>query len=584
MSRLVALLFLATQGILMGQEVAPVLDISDGWKFRTGDGADHSRIELDESAWRPIETGRGWEDQGYPDYDGYAWYRLRFTVPEEWKEHDSFIERGALAVDLGRIDDVDETWFNGVKIGSTGSFPGKYEPAWQIPRRYVVPSELIRWGAENVLAVRVYDGAQSGGMCSGACSLSIAAWADLLKLEFDLQGTDGTFEHEGAAEVGVRIRNVSSKAVEGHLRWTVHSDEGDLIGAVPETPRFELSPGGGRRLTQPFDLSQPGFYRVDCEWILAGGIEGSAKSMIIGYRPLDVASPLTKEKDFEAFWMETRAQLSGVDPQFEVVRVPNRDSETHQVFEVRMRSLGGVRVGGWYEQPKGIDSKKVPAVLRVPGYGSNMAPTGRAERFAFFSFNVRGHGNSQDDVKGTPQNFWIRGLDDKDGYYYRGAYADCMRALDFLVTRPEVDIARIAITGGSQGGGLSLATAALDDRIALCAPDIPFLCDWRKYFKASKWPEIDQWIAAKEERSWESTLRTMSYFDALNLADRIKCPVFLGIGLQDAVCPAHTIFAVYNRLVGERSYRIYPRAEHRVGSGHEDLRYRWLNEQFQKGR
>jgi cephalosporin-C deacetylase-like acetyl esterase len=203
---------------------------------------------------------------------------------------------------------------------------------------------------------------------------------------------------------------------------------------------------------------------------------------------------------------------------------------------------------------------------------------------AILSFNVRGHGNSQEDVKGIPQNLWVRGLGDKDGYFYQGAYADCVRAVDFLVSRPEVDANRIGITGGSQGGGLSLATAALDPRIRLCAPDIPFLCDWRRYFRTTlmtdQWSEVDAWIKADGSRSLETTLRTMSYFDTLNLVDRIRCPVFMGVGLQDDVCPPATIFAVYNRITSSKEVRVYPEAQHWVGAPHDQERYRWIRERF----
>ena len=165
-----------------------------------------------------------------------------------------------------------------------------------------------------------------------------------------------------------------------------------------------------------------------------------------------------------------------------------------------------------------------------------------------FSFNPREHGNSQDDIKEKPRNYWIRGLDDKEGYYYQGAYLDCVRAVDFLCSRKEVDPERIAVAGGSQGGGLSLSTAALDSRISLCAPHIPFLTNWDLYFKTSHWPEMDKWIQAKESRTRQSTLKTMSYFDTMNMSAWIEYPVFMGVGLQDAICPPVTCFAVYNRV------------------------------------
>jgi len=557
-----------------------LLDISQGWKFRIGDQVNWSRADLDDSAWKSIKTGQPWETQGHPGYDGYAWYRLRLTVPSTWQEHAEFHEKGALAVSLGRIDDVDETWFNGTKIGGTGIVSDHYQSRWQALRRYVLPAELIRWGSENVLAVRVYDGSRAGGMYSGACSVSIASWTDLLHVRFDLRGGDGTFDQQQPPEIAVKIRNGSSKPTDGRLLWTVRTDEGKRIFETGETPRVKLQPGEEKLRSRALPLPGPGFYRVDCEWVFAEGTTIAGDSMVMGYRPGEIESPLTREQDFDAFWIETKKQLSKVDPRFKMIRIPDRDSKSHEVYEVKMQSLGNVQVAGWYERPKGNQPVKVPAVLRVPGYGSSMFPTGRAEPYVFFSFNVRGHGNSQKDVKGAPENYWIRGLDDKTGYFYQGAYADCIRALDFLVTQPEVDSERIAVTGGSQGGGLSLATAALDDRIHLCAPDIPFLCDWKKYFEVRKWPEIDQWIDAGEERTWQSTLRTLSYFDTLNMADRIKCPVVVGIGLQDGVCPAHTILAVYNRLGGEKSCRIYARSAHRVEAGHEGFRYRWMEEHF----
>ncbi len=243
-----------------------------------------------------------------------------------------------------------------------------------------------------------------------------------------------------------------------------------------------------------------------------------------------------------------------------------------------MHSLGNVRVAGWYEVP--AKPGRYPAILRVPGYGQNMRPINQFRDMAVFSFNVRGHGNSQQDVKGKPQDYWIRGLDDPGDYYYRGAYMDCIRAVDFLVSRSEVDPQRIAIMGGSQGGGFSFATAALDSRIVAAAPDIPFMADFVRYFQTSDWPEMDRWIVARPQRTWPRTLRTLSYFDTMNLAPWIQCPVFMGVGLQDPICPPGTNFTLYNRVPGKKAYRVYPFAGHGVGVGHRALVFSWLREQL----
>ena len=113
---------------------------------------------FDDSAWEELAVGTPWERAGKPDLDGFAWYRTRFDAPAEGAV------RGPLFLELGRIDDCDETYLNGERIGATGDMPPAYRAEWQTYRRYVVPRELVRWGGANVVAVRVYDGGGAGGI------------------------------------------------------------------------------------------------------------------------------------------------------------------------------------------------------------------------------------------------------------------------------------------------------------------------------------------------------------------------------------------------------------------------------------
>jgi cephalosporin-C deacetylase-like acetyl esterase len=543
-----------------------------------GDDQSWSDPSFRDSDWRIIQAGRSWEDQGFPDYDGYAWYRVHITIPTSVQTHPGFVLHQALRIELGKIDDVDEVWFNGKAIGRTGGFPEAYEPAWLTLRTYLIPADSIRWDEDNVVAIRVYDGAGEGGLYEGPYKLAIADWSDSIHMRFDIGQGNGIYVSPEPAPVEILLSNGTRSALSGQLHWTLETDEGDPLSS--RVAEISLPPQAERAFHFDFLPPDPGFYSIRCAFRSKTNSVTKSTAIVLGYRPEAIASPLTREADFDDFWQTTLAQLAAVDPQFQLTRTPSGDSETHDAYEVTLRSLDGVQVGGWYEMPKAPGVH--PAVLRVPGYGEAMQLTGRGAPLAILSFNVRGHGNSQGDVPGTPQDFWTRGLEDKNGYFYQGAYADCIRAVDFLVSRPEVDAARIGITGGSQGGGLSLATAALDPRIRLCAPDIPFLCDWEKYFRISNWPEVDAWLAADAGRSLEEAVRTMSYFDALNMADRIQCPIFLGLGLQDDVCPPATIFAVYNRLPGPKEYRVYPRAQHWVGPTHDSERFKWILSHFSK--
>ena len=520
--------------------------------------------------------GRPWESQGHPDHDGFAWYRKHFSLGASLKQDPAFARYQALRVNLGAIDDVDEAWVNGHRIGGTGTFPPNYGTAWQTQRWYTIPARFLKWEGDNVLAVRVFDGTGPGGMAAGPHRLQVANWTDQVRVEFDLGRGDGVFDKSSKLPIVLRVTNQSTDALQTIARWSIEDDEGTSLH-TSETP-VKLSAQGEQQLLCEFQPTAPGFFRAQCEIRIEDDEHRKSVSMILGLRPQSIRVPLTRQPDFDEFWEETLVALEKIPPAYNVVAMPELDSPTHRAFEVTMRSLDNVRVAGWYQCPKAEGQH--PVVLRVPGYTENMRPVPITDPIAIFSFNVRGHGNSQQDVSGKPEDYWIRGLDDKWGYFYQGAYADCIRAVDFLMSRKETDPRRIAVTGGSQGGGLSLVTAALDPRIAACAPDIPFLCDWVKYFKTTHWPEMDQWIAARESRSWESTLKTMSYFDALNFTDRIQCPVLLGLGLQDDVCPPATIFAVYNRLQTDKQYFVYPQDKHWVSPQHVVRKREWLQKLF----
>ena len=561
----------------VASSVAQTVDLSGEWRFKKGDDASWRQPDLVDTDWQPISTGSPWEQQGHPDYDGFAWYRRRFTVPTALRDAEAFALTQSLLLSLGRVDDVDETWFNGQRVGGHGTFPPNYAGDWQARRSYVVPNALVRWGEANVLAVRVYDGSGMGGLLGRRPLLRAATWREVVRLEWEPGLGDGLFTSPRPIAFQATLHNDSSRALSGDLHWSVEDDEGQELSR--STVAVALPAGRATPAVHSFQPSSPGFYKFVAT---LEPVDGTTLlfSKFTGYLPESIEAPLTREADFDAFWKETLAALAAVDPQFAVERKNDRDSATHEVYEIAMRSLGDVRVRGWYEKPK--TGTRFPVLLRVPGYGQNMRPTGSDAPIAFFSFNVRGHGNSQQDVSGLPANYWIRGLDDNRGYYYQGAYADCVRAVDFLAGRSELDPKRIGVTGGSQGGGLSLATAALDPRISLCAPNIPFLCDWVKYFKASHWPEMDKWIEARPERTWETTLKTMSYFDTLNMADRIRCPVLFSLGVQDPVCPPSTVFSVYNRLGGRKEFRAYPNDAHRVNGAHRAVLNAWIGREFSR--
>jgi Acetyl esterase (deacetylase) len=197
--------------------------------------------------------------------------------------------------------------------------------------------------------------------------------------------------------------------------------------------------------------------------------------------------------------------------------------------------------------------------------------------YAEFVLSIRGQGFL---MPGNIYNNWIVwGLDSKENYYYRGAYMDLVRGVDFLVSRPEIDSERIVAEGGSQGGALTMAACALDHRIAAGAPQVPFLSDFRDYFEIVDWPRsrFDRYLEQHPNDNWDRIYDLLSYFDIKNLSPRIKCPIIMGVGLQDNICPPHTNFAGYNQITGEKNYRIYHDQWHSVGAGWREFRTEFFN-------
>ena len=141
------------------------------WRFRTGDDRGYATPGFDDSVWEAIDVPGAWEQNGRPDYDGFAWYRLRFTLPAV-----SSKEPADAVLELGKLDDADETFVNGTALGQTGAFPPAFAGDRSAYRRYAIPAGALIWGGENVLAIRVFDGGGAGGLWSTTRDRPAETW------------------------------------------------------------------------------------------------------------------------------------------------------------------------------------------------------------------------------------------------------------------------------------------------------------------------------------------------------------------------------------------------------------------------
>jgi cephalosporin-C deacetylase len=285
----------------------------------------------------------------------------------------------------------------------------------------------------------------------------------------------------------------------------------------------------------------------------------------------DYTLPLTREPDFDAFWakMLRRSGEQPLDPASERIEYPVPGLT---VEKVSYEAFDGGRIVGWFLAPGGGPH---PTLVFFHGYSGNRGRIAdylgwALQGYTVLTWDVRGQcGESSDtaDYPGGRNSGWLTsGLLDPERYYFVRAYLDTVRALDYACSRPEVDRERIGVSGVSQGGGLSLAAAALDDRPKLCMPEVPAFGHFRRLLEvtqAAPWTDLTVYLQRRPE-DIEPAFRTLSYVELNNLAERIQCPTLVSVGLLDLLCPPSTIFTVYNRI---------PAAEKRIDTfafnGHE---------------
>lgn len=247
--------FLALTPVLLDAQI----DLNYAWKFRIGDDPAFAHAAFDDSSWDTLSVQKNWEDQGHPDYDGFAWYRLHFTAPASMRDAASV--PNAIRIDLGTIDDVDAVYLNGQLIGQTGRFQSDdegYTTAWDIPRRYLVAcgegqeEPRLHWDADNVLAVRVFDDGGPGGFFGNTPrQLVMAEIIDFVGLSG--QATLLPPATGDSAEIRFVLTNRYNQPVQG----SINIDRGQGKKGGNRSEAVVISPGQEAAFTLRESLAEP---------------------------------------------------------------------------------------------------------------------------------------------------------------------------------------------------------------------------------------------------------------------------------------------------------------------------------------
>ncbi len=301
--------------------------------------------------------------------------------------------------------------------------------------------------------------------------------------------------------------------------------------------------------------------------------------------PLDQLRQYRPERnepsDFDAFWHATLTETRShaLNAQFAPIDYGLRQIES---FDLTFAGFGGQPVKGWLNIPRNR-SGKLPAVVEYIGYGGGRGfPTDwltwASAGYAHLVMDTRGQGSAWskgdtpdlEPANSNPQfpGFMTRGVLNPQTYYYRRVFTDAVRAIEAARQHPAVDATRIAVTGGSQGGGISIAAAALEPSVQAAMPDVPFLCGYQRATEitsAHPYEEIARYCTVHRDKV-DQVFQTLAYFDGINFASRIRASALFSVGLMDEICPPSTVYAAYNYLAGPKDIRIY-RYNHHEGGG-----------------
>ena len=280
-------------------------------------------------------------------------------------------------------------------------------------------------------------------------------------------------------------------------------------------------------------------------------------------------SRVRKPDDFERFWEGVKAQTARIPLNPEVVAEPIRSSDDVETYQAFFTSIDHVRIASWYCLPASR-SGPLPAVLVVPGYQSDPGIPKEWARRGYAALSVAPRGKLRSNAQFNPgyPGLLTYGIVDRNVYSYRGFYVDAWRAVDFLLSRPEIDSSKIGVTGSSQGGGLTLCTAAMRPEIKAAAAGAPYLTGFMDSIELTHtypYEEINDYLRMNPD-SRAQVEETLSYFDCINFAGHITCPIVVNVGLQDNVCPPETGYALFREIASEdKKLYAYDRQGHSAG-------------------
>ena len=328
----------------------------------------------------------------------------------------------------------------------------------------------------------------------------------------------------------------------------------------------------GEALIPMGTLQQPGFLACQYEFTTADGKKQS-DLVKLAFSPEAIEAFTPQPKDFDQFWQKAISEARKQPLEPVLADVPDATDEHFVTKLVRLHVGKQKWIYGMLTIPR--DGKQHPVVLCPPGAGSTkVSPSDYFGRQGMIYMKIESHDNdprlADAEYNSMRQQkcdgYMRRGMESKDTYYYKDVYVGCVRAVDYLCSLPEWDGENVIVTGGSQGGALTIVTAALSDKVTLCAPFYPALCDLTGFLhqRAGGWPKFFSGIYkdSRVDTPQQQAVQTLQYFDVVNFARRLKVPTFMSWGYNDDTCSPTSVWAAWNAISAPKVCDITPSSGH----------------------
>lgn len=425
-------------------------------------------------------------------------------------------------------------------------------------------------------------------------------------LQFHVDGNDDlmfTRDDISAAGDSITLRCRAGMRAVG-LKWTLARN---LFEQPFASGAGEALPANGFVIKIPAAKLPPGFYdlrvTLDC-----GAAKPVAGICTFGFDVAKMHITDSRPADFSAFWKKQISALDGIalNSKAESAKTflsaevsaynaahaslpPDYDPAGHraeivEACKVTFASVAGVRIHGWLAKPKGAGP--FPAMLVLPGAGFAARPMPLEHaRHGFLALDIQVHGQdveaaSYPELPGYNSD---KKYDPADAFYYRNVYLHVLQALRYLRSRPDVDKSRIVVVGGSQGGRLSIVAAALDGEVAAAVPAIAHFAnmpyqDWAGACNKATLRHDGMSGEINPPLAGTPAARCLAYYDTMNFAPDVRCPVMMNAGLIDAISPPTGVYAVYARLAsGEKHIVPLPGLAHDWSAEFDRRAWRWLD-------